>query len=102
MSLSENTEGIFMNNERYNYILNRMKMKMTTHKTRYYFDIYQHPTTEKYYITHEVDLASTHDNLILLSTEKFDIHYDKEKDIIYTVFLFGNKKIKPVEITRCY
>ena len=69
MSLTENTEAIYISRIRYNYILNRMKMKMTSHKTRYYFDIFQHPTTLKYYICHEVNLKCTHDNLILISTD---------------------------------
>tara|TARA_R110002167_G_scaffold69880_5_gene196828 strand:- start:1581 stop:1895 length:315 start_codon:yes stop_codon:yes gene_type:complete len=101
MSLSQNTEGIYISKDRYDYILNRMKLKTTTHKTRYYFDIYQHPTTDKFYITHDVDLACTHNNLKLLSTEHFDIHYDKEKNKIYTVFLFANKSIKQVDLTVC-
>lgn len=102
MGLSEDTEGIFISNNRYQLIKKRMSLKTATHKTRYFFEIYQHPITERYYITHDVNLACTHDDLILLSTEKFDIRYDKEKDKIYTGYKFSSSKFVAVDFIVCH
>lgn len=99
MSLSENTEFIYISKKRYNYILNRMKMKMSTHTTRYYFDIFQHPTTLKYYISHDVDFQCTHESLILVSTEQFNILFDRERDFIYTTLQTNTRKILPFRFT---
>ena len=99
MSLSKNTEAIYISRIRYDYILNRMKSKSTTHKTRYYFDIFQHPTTMKYYISHGVNLQCTHKDLILISTEHFDMLFDRDKDFIYTVLQTASKSIVPFRFT---
>lgn len=99
MSLSENTEFIYISNDRYNYILNRMKMKVTSHKTRYYFDIFQHPTTLKYYISHDANLKCTHADLVLISTEQFDISFDIDKDFIYTTLQTSSRKVVPFRFT---
>ena len=99
MSLSENTEAIYISRVKYNCMLNRMKLKTTSHTTRYYFDILLHSTTMKYYITHSVDLACTHKDLCLVSTEQFNILLNREEDFIYTTLSNPNRKRIPFRFT---
>lgn len=99
MSLSENTEVIYISKNRYDYILNRMKMKTTSHTTRYYFDIFQHPTTLKYYISHDSHFQCIHESLIFVSTEQFNILFDGERDFIYTTLQTSSKRIVPFRFT---
>jgi len=88
--------AFYISKSRYKTILERAKIKCTTNKIRYSFDLYQVDESTEYVFSHQIDLSNnTHYNYKLIAKDmRLDLGLDEDGlHIIHKFSARGRSKI---------
>ena len=88
--------AFYISKYRYETILERAKIKCTTNKIRYSFDLYQVDESTEYVFSHQIDLSNnTHYNYKLIAKDmRLDLGLDEDGlHIIHKFSARGRSKI---------